>query len=567
MKSVQTKFLLLILSCVMFSVLAIGSTGYLTAGRVVEEDSAQIMKLQCTQKAQEIDERIRNIKQSVDTISHYVQSRINLDKVQSDKKYQEKFLGNMEDLLRIASENTEGAVSSYFRTSPEFSTSVSGVFLVRNDMTQQYEHHEITDLSKYPKDDREHVGWYYLPIQNGGPIWLEPYYNKNIGVRMISYVIPIFKGDMTVGVLGMDIDMDVLKGLVDSISLYENGYAFVISGEGDVIYHRDYPDGIAVKDFDEDLLDIKDILVKKKTDRIYDYTWRGQERKMTVKKLQNGMFLGVTVPSAEIEKPKNRLLLQVACSMVVILGISVILTIHVTGMVVKPLRHLTDAALKIADGDLGVSIQCKSKDEIGVLAKSFQKTAKHLNQYIRYINHLAYTDALTGVQNKTAYTDKTNQLELAIKSGSARFVVAVMDINNLKRMNDTYGHEYGDMLISDAAGLIQKSFGRENVYRIGGDEFSVILEEDCSKYRKMLHHFRESIIQFNDCNKRYQEKLQIACGIVEFEVGSDGCFSDAFKRADRRMYEDKAMLKRKAEEHVEEVNDRRGKDNFGQQKD
>jgi diguanylate cyclase (GGDEF)-like protein len=270
---------------------------------------------------------------------------------------------------------------------------------------------------------------------------------------------------------------------------------------------------------------------------------------MVLKKLMNGMRIGVTVPSEEIDEPKNQLINQVALSLIVIMAIAILLTIHLSKMVVRPLKQLTEVAGKISEGDLSVTIECKTKDEVGVLAESFKRTVKHLKQYIDYINHLAYTDALTNTQNKTAYTDRTNRLDLEIKEGSAAFAVIVLDLNNLKKMNDTYGHEYGDMLIVDAAAIIQKSFGRFSVYRIGGDEFSVILtDEDYENYQELLKNFREEIVRFNAGNKRYQTELQIACGAAVYIKEVDMNFGDVFRRGDKEMYENKTMLKQQAKE-------------------
>ncbi len=546
MKSLRTKILFLIVVCVLLAAIALGGTGFLIAREVVENDSVQIVNLQCSMKAQEIDERFRNIKQSVETITNYVQRRIDLDKIQNDKEYQNQFLEHLETLLLNATGNTEGAVTSYFRLSPELSDNVSGIFLVRNNIKQTFEKHELTDLSKYDKDDMEYVGWYYLPIRNGKATWLEPYYNKNINAKMVSYIIPIFREDTTVGVVGMDIDIALLKGTVDSIKLYENGYAFLIGEKGNIVYHKDFPDGLEVEQFDEKAASIRDILIsEKKENNLYSYQWMGQKRNMMMKKLQNGMYLAVTVPSSEINAPRDKLLFQVLVAVVIILALSIILTIYVTGLVVRPLRYLTDAAKRIAAGNLDVSIQCNSKDEIGVLAESFEKTVSSLKHYIDYFNHLAYTDAMTGVQNKMAYKDRIEKLEKTMKNGYTEFTIVVMDINYLKKMNDTYGHEYGDMLIKDAANVMQTSFGSQSVFRIGGDEFTVILEgEEHKKAAQMLSVFDETVVSFNETNTRYKEKLQIACGVAEYEEGKDEVFKDVFARADKRMYENKAVLKK-----------------------
>jgi len=550
MKSVQTKILVLILSCILLSAGLFGGAGYYNARTVVESDSAQIMNLICSLKAQEMNAPLRNIEQSVNILYHYIDNQIDLERLETNENYAYRFLEKMEEVSLNTAKNTEGSIAIYFRLNPEITAPLAGVFLVRDEKTGEYFEHEITPLEEYAPGDAEHVGWYYQPIENKKATWLEPYYNANLKKKMISYIIPIFKGRETIGVVGMDIDLSLLKKTVNSVAVYDSGYAFLISPKGDIVYHKDYPNGMTQEKFENSLADIKYILSKPQPgEKMYEYNWNGQPRKMVLKKLINEMKIGVTVPSEKIDEPKNKLISQVVLSLIVIMAIAIVLTVHLSKMVVRPLKQLTEAAGKISEGDLSVAIECKTKDEVGVLAESFKRTAKHLKQYIDYINHLAYTDALTDAQNKTAYTDRTNRLDLEIKEGGAKFAVVVLDLNNLKKMNDTYGHEYGDMLIVDAAGIIQKSFGRLSVYRIGGDEFSVILtDENYENYQKLLQKFKEEIVRFNAENKKYQTELQIACGVAVYIEGKDKNFGDVFRRGDKEMYENKKMLKQKARE-------------------
>ena len=118
---------------------------------------------------------------------------------------------------------------------------------------------------------------------------------------------------------------------------------------------------------------------------------------------------------------------------------------------VKPLKELNTAAKKIAAGDLSISLTQQTKDEVGALSDSFQQTVNHLQKYIDYINSLAYRDALTGVKNKTAYKETERRLEEQMRQGHPEFAIVVLDINDLKQVNDNFGHDFGDMQIGRAS--------------------------------------------------------------------------------------------------------------------
>ena len=112
---------------------------------------------------------------------------------------------------------------------------------------------EPTDLSLYEKDDIEHVGWYYIPIEEGKSVWMEPYYNKNLDVYMISYVIPVYKNGDLLGVVGMDINFEYIIKEVDSIRTYETGHAFITNAACEILYSRHHESGAPVSTMGGDL--------------------------------------------------------------------------------------------------------------------------------------------------------------------------------------------------------------------------------------------------------------------------------------------------------------------------
>ena len=123
------------------------------------------------------------------------------------------------------------------------------------------------------------------------------------------------------------------------------------------------------------------------------------------------------------------------------------------------------------------------------------------------------------------------------------FAVAVFDINNLKRVNDEYGHDMGDMQIIAACKIICKVFSHSPVYRIGGDEFVVILtDQDLIDCLPLLDQFKTAIKEHNR-NIQGDLVLQIARGIAVYDSAADLSYNDVFKRADTAMYHNKNVLK------------------------
>lgn len=517
----------------------------LTAGLIIEENSQQIMSLTCMEKAQELNALLRSIEQSVETIHNYALDRLQkMEKEYQEEGYVREYLENVAEVAEIAAMHTDGAVAVYMRFAPELESIQQGMFLVRNEETQQFVDMPVTDISLYDSEDVGHVGWYYIPLANGKATWMEPYYNKNIGVDMISYIIPIYINDTAIGLIGMDIDMQVIQEILSNIKIYDTGYAFLLGRQGTVYYHQAYLDGLLPSQNEEEFSYLMEQINASEENALLDYTWNGENRKATYTTLANGMLFTVSAPENEINAVRNRLALQNLLLLGGVLLISIFLTMRLTRMMIRPLQHLTETSRRIAEGDYEVDIPTFHKDEVGVLAESFRKMAKNLGIYMDYINKLAYMDGLTRVGNKTAYMDKINSLEAMIAQGHAAFSVFVMDINDLKMINDQYGHEEGDCMLVDAVKLMRTSFGRDAVYRIGGDEFAVIIEEPGEQIcREMEQRMENAMKIFNESCDRYNGGLHIAFGRATYDAETDICYSDVFCRADKEMYERKDRMK------------------------
>ena len=158
----------------------------------------------------------------------------------------------------------------------------------------------------------------------------------------------------------------------------------------------------------------------------------------------------------------------------------------------------------------------------------------------RAFESLANTDSMTGVRNKHAYSEDEAALNRKIMGRELeKLAVVVCDINGLKIVNDTKGHAAGDKLIKDASALLCESFIHGAVYRIGGDEFVVLLQGKGYDTRE------ETIRSLNQ-----QIEGNIATDDVVISMGysvlkpEDELLRDVFERADQMMYERKKELKR-----------------------
>ena len=174
--------------------------------------------------------------------------------------------------------------------------------------------------------------------------------------------------------------------------------------------------------------------------------------------------------------------------------------------------------------------------EIGSLSQNKLEAEKEISRVFR---NMATTDSMTGVRNRHAYLESEAAINRQIQEGTIQeLAIVVCDINGLKYTNDTKGHTAGDQLIKDACTLICDYFAQGAVFRIGGDEFVVLLQG------KGYNTVQEVI---DELNRKIEANIKknavvIAIGFAVLSQ-EDQQLSTVFERADQMMYERKKELK------------------------
>ena len=238
-------------------------------------------------------------------------------------------------------------------------------------------------------------------------------------------------------------------------------------------------------------------------------------------------------------------------------------------MVVRPINILSKASKEYFDGEATITHDKFSKlsihtgDEIGMLAESMTRMEQELNdhitsllatvkelkntrEYADELNEISKIDALTQVKNKRAYDMECQRLNDEIDAGTAAFGIIMADLNNLKTINDTYGHDKGDKAIKRLCRMLCDTFKHSPVFRIGGDEFVIIVEkQDYENVNKLIGTFDDNISRtMNDTGLELWERTTAAIGYSAYESGTDRKVASVQRRADEIMYKRKKAMKK-----------------------
>ncbi len=160
---------------------------------------------------------------------------------------------------------------------------------------------------------------------------------------------------------------------------------------------------------------------------------------------------------------------------------------------------------------------------------------------LQYAKRLARLDELTGVRNSNAYREYIAELEASIRAGGGdKFGIVMCDLNDLKQINDTRGHSYGDEAIQATSRLICDVYEHSPVFRVGGDEFVVILTGRDYEHRDEL---LKKVKAESKANMHSRTGPVVACGMAVYDPDTDNALEDVYERADSNMYEHKNEIK------------------------
>ena len=448
MKSIKTKIIVTVILCSLVSTFICGAISIVNSVSTSYEDSQREMQLKCVSQSSELDTMMQNVSQSVEMVYSIAVAKLeHAASFRTSKDYVDTYTKQMLPILMQSAQNTKGALTAYIRYNPEFTEPTSGLFLTRNNSDSEFESVTPTDFSMYDPSDVEHVGWYYIPVQNGKETWMEPYLNSNIGVYMISYVIPIEVDGESIGIIGMDIDFSEFTNTIDSLSIFDSGYGLLVNESGKVMYHKDLEIGSNLADADSGLQSVVDALGNEQTEETaVSYTYQGKDKVMYYKTLENGMKFVLTAPKTELQEKSRQLAKQIfggaAFAMILTIIIGTVLGFTIT----KPITQIDGIVKQTAEFEFASNPAnqhlYKRKDETGRMAISLHNMRKNLRQMVANIRHV-YTDLKNTTEQlsdttkrvremSSVNTDTTQELAAAMEETAATMETVNTTVSDIK---------------------------------------------------------------------------------------------------------------------------------------
>lgn len=358
------------------------------------------------------------------------------------------------------------------------------------------------------------------------------------------------------GVVCLDFDLSALYEELFSANLNNSTFTFVLDQQGNIISND--ADTLDLEDYTGLTLDGLDTLmddadgIMEKGDLIY----------VRVPMERLGWTLCARVQKDAIQRSIHDADDKIAQAFGVFVGVvGLILVAAVFAVrvsvraITKPMEQLRRDIKTIADGDLSYRATVLRNDEIGDITSGMNEMVDRLNftlnelmssqEHADAMSRLATLDTLTGIRNKTAFDSQSKVIAEELAAGPCEFGYALVDLNNLKVINDNYGHDKGDIAIKRLSRIICDVFGDSLVFRVGGDEFVVLLKDETyANAESLVRRFRNTIrVVSTDWRKEPWEQVSAAIGYALYDEELDGGSESVLVRADKEMYASKRAMK------------------------
>lgn len=365
------------------------------------------------------------------------------------------------------------------------------------------------------------------------------------------------------GFLVITMDIQFIRDLIESIRIGENGFLLVTSASGETIAKP-----ASIQTLPQE---VSQAIARQAHEVASMEYHHGDKFYVRQHSLASGLQLFTIIPNSDFDIAARELTRWIiGFTLSIMLFISLLTFHHVRKVVLIPIYNLRDVVNEIGSGNLHPAAKLTSDtDEFSDLYQSVDLMRSNLESSYKNIARMAYFDELTGLPNRTTLRQQLNQMISASSRTEIHFAVVFIDLDNFKNINDTLGHDIGDLLLQETGKRIQKNL-RINDYvarqeardenqrtllaRQGGDEFILLISQ--FKTPEAVDRSVNRVLRaLSQPFEFHQKEVSISASIGIAIYPQDGINAEELlKNADLAMYDAKENGKNSISFYTQEMN-------------
>ena len=354
MHSIRIKITAVTLAAILTSLAAFIGISYFTMMEENDKTSVETLNLLSQNAQKTVDVRLNSLKRNLAEVGGANRAARTPEQAKQLDAFMQKYCEEVRQVFGSIANHSDSIVTYYFCISPDIGTSEHGFFYSKVGKTDFEEQPKLIADKLDPAD--RNSNWYFSPIRRGKPCWVGPYRAHFLGdLLTVSYVAPVYKENVLIGVLGMDTLFYSVRAPVHSLRVYDTGFACLMDDTGRILYHPRLKPETRLEEIS---LNLDPELFRRESNgsELIRYNAEGQRRQVSFATLTNGLKLVVVAPVDEISASWHKMTRSILLSAIAILVVFALLTLVIVGAVTKPLLRLTSASQKLASGDYNAEL-------------------------------------------------------------------------------------------------------------------------------------------------------------------------------------------------------------------
>lgn len=452
---INNKIIVSIVLICIFVASLIGVISIYRSKAIIKSGAEQALLQMAENKSKEFDKTFLEDELDVEYLDLMIKNNININSIKESKNYMQEYQEMVSPIIKNVAEKTENVEGLYIYFDPNLTKEAYSVWYTRGNSGFELKPQAI--LEDFDENDAT-MEWYYSAIKNNKGLWGQPYYDKDLNKTVISYSKPIYKNEILIGAIGVDVSIDNLKDSVSKIKAFDNGYAFLIDKNFSFLAHKTFDSKDNLDKIQNGELKVLTDDMKKNNSNTLYYKENGDSKLLSYAKLSNEFILCFSVNESDIFKEINNLstFIVLAVGLAIILSIGV--AIFIGRKISSPIVKVTDLVNTTANLDLRYDDRydylANNKDETGDIARAVGVLRQALRDVVGVIKENSGTtfelskeisksidETISSIETISKAVDELTQgaQEQAIKAqeGSEKLALLSDDIMEATRL----GHE------------------------------------------------------------------------------------------------------------------------------
>ena len=387
-KKISSKIIISMTICCFIVVLIVSSVMMVSLIHQITDYGDLFVEHQAVDAAKNFNSVFADAMLKAEGIQQFAQSAFHLNEYieDADTYMDSTFRPIINDFVMAAIDHTPVVKGAYFCVDPNITGKpyVCEVFFVESE--DGIEAEEPPSYEQYMEEDNPDMGWFYGPIRSGMPYWTEPY--EDYDVYMVSYVLPVIIDGIKIGIAGVDIEIEEIINISESIQIYDTGFSLIQDNYGQFFDYNNITSQFSAEN-------IATINEMHQGSCLFNMTISGKEYIVGYERLLNNYCYLAFAPVEEVGRKATDTVVTVVIVIAIGLAVAVLLSFVVGRAISNPVVLVSNILERLSDGDYSIDLPPKllqRSDETGTLAIAAEKLHHRLSYLTEKITTIASGD-------------------------------------------------------------------------------------------------------------------------------------------------------------------------------